>query len=415
MKRYICILFVFIFAVSVLSCQRRSSPIAATNDDSVSDQERPHSPGQGINKLTLDLFKQLPDDGQNLVFSPFSIGAALGMTYMGARENTQEEMARVLHFPYNQEDFRLAFGEYIQSIKSFTSDSISLNIANSLWAQKDYHFLDGYFASTGEAFEAPVMQVDFVRNRENVRQKINQWVWEQTREKISDLISPDALTQDTRLVLVNAIYFHGLWGRAFDSELTFEDQFLMEGDNKTIAHYMFREGKYQFFGNDSLQIIELPYAGQKLSMFILLPSEGLSPGHFEHRLDAEKLADLFSHMEEQTVRAYIPRFKAESKINLEETLMNMGLNSPFGKEADFSGMTGNKDLKIDKVIHQAVIEVEETGTEAAAATAVIVIRKTALDPIEPIIFRANRPYLFFIRENEGQGILFAGRVVDPSQ
>ncbi len=413
MQKQLILLFIVLVGIVSISCNRRAAHHGKAHDESAMEKQDKFSPEMAVNQLAMDILKQHPANGENLVFSPFSISTALAMTYLGAREETKEEMARILYFTPDHEVLRMHFKAYIQRLKSLDTDSVSLNVANSLWAQIGYHFLESYFDITGKAFDAPVKQLDFVTQREQARLKINQWVLEQTRDMIRDLIAPDVLTEDTRLVLVNAIYFHGLWAQAFDPEQTFEDVFQLNEDHQTMVNYMFREGNVRYAGNDSLQVIDIPYAGGEFSMTIILPAEDLTLADLEKKLSTETLEIVYDQMEELIVRMYIPSFEAETKINLEETLMQMGLKLPFDKRADFSGMTGKKDLKIDKVIHQARIKVEETGTEAAAATAVVVIRKTAIDPDQPVIFRANRPYLFFIRENAGQSILFSGRVMDP--
>ncbi len=366
------------------------------------------------NEFAFDLMRQIPVDNENVVISPFSISTALAMTYAGARETTMEQMAEVMHFDLDQDRFHQAYGAYLREMKTRAADHIELNIANSLWAQDDYHFLDSFFETVEANYDSKTFQVNFKEHHQQITKDINDWVYDETSEKIEDLIAPNVLTNDTRLVLVNAIYFLGAWMKEFDPDLTTEDLFYLRDREMASTDFMRRSDTLPYYEDETRQMLEIPYSGGDFSMLFMLPAEGKSLEEFERNANAASFADMIEKMDEQEVEVFVPSFEAETQIDLENILAHMGMENAFNRFADFSGMTGDLDLVLDKVIHQAVIEVAEEGTEAAAATAVVVIRKTAIDPDEPPIFRANRPFLFFVKDNTTQNILFSGRVMNPS-
>ncbi len=320
-----------------------------------------------------------------------------------------------MHFDLDQDRFHAAYGEYLGEMKARAADHIELNIANSLWAQDDYHFLDGFFETVETHYDSKTFQVNFKDHHQEITKDINDWVYEETSEKIEDLIAPNVLTDDTRLVLVNAIYFLGAWMKEFDPDLTTEDLFYLRNSEMVSTDFMRRSDTLPYFEDDRMQMLEIPYSGEDYSMLFVLPAEGNSLQEFERYVHAASFEEMIEKMDEQEVEVFVPSFEAETQIDLEDILAQMGMPNAFNRFADFSGMTGDLDLVLDKVIHQAVIEVAEEGTEAAAATAVVVIRKTAIDQDQPPVFRANRPFLFFVKDNATQNILFSGRVMNPSK
>lgn len=366
------------------------------------------------NRFAFDLLHKLPPGDENFVISPFSISAAMAMTYAGARGETSEQMAEVMHFDDENPAFHAQYGDYLREMHEMAGDSISLSIANSLWAQKDYHFLQSFFDTIESAYDSRTFQVDFMANREQIRQEVNQWVYRQTAENIDELIGRGVLTADTRLLLINAIHFFGPWSEAFEAGLTRPDDFFISSGEPVTADFMTKRDTFPYFEDAQMQVLELPYAGGEFSMLVILPSEGVSLAKLEESLDALCFFRITRQVSPTAVELFLPRFEADSRLDLEETLASMGMPEAFTGYADFSGMTGQRDLKIDKIIHQAMIEVAEKGTEAAAATAVIAIRKAAVEQDEPTVFKANRPFIFFIKDNRHQTILFAGRVADPS-
>ncbi len=409
-KKHILYASLFTLIVIFAGCSHK----AKKTDTSMQHEEQIPIP-MANNNFAFDLLKEIPYDDDNMVVSPFSISTALAMTYTGAREATLEEMATVMHFDRNQERFHKEYGEYLASLNKLAADNIQLNIANSLWAQEDYHFLDSFFEINKQHYDSETFQVNFQTNREQVRTDINDWVYDETREKIKDLIVPGVLTDDTRLVLVNAIHFFGPWLTEFDPDVTRENVFFLQDRQTVMADFMFRSEHFNYYQDEQLQALEIPYSGEDFSMLLVLPGEGVPLQDIEKEMDADAFAQIIAEMQHTEVDVFVPKYEAETKLDLEETLMAMGMQRPFNRMADFSGMTGKLDLKIDKVIHQAMIEVAEEGTEAAAATAVVVIRKTSIDPDPRTVFMANRPFMFFIKDNTHNSILFTGRVMNPAK
>lgn len=365
--------------------------------------------------FAFDLLKVLPEYRENFVVSPFSISTALAMTYAGARQETMRQMAQTLYFDLKQEEFHVNFGNYLGSLKEKAGENIQLNIANSLWAQQDYDFLPEFFNQVQTHYQSELIQVDFTADREAIRHDINQWVLEETRQKIRDLIAPGVLTHDTRMVLVNAIHFFGPWLSEFDKDLTREDEFTTGYGEKRDVPFMYRNQRLPYFEDQTMQVLEIPYTGEDFSMVIMLPKEGQQLQDIEQALHADHFLQIIEQLDlpGPEMDIWIPRWEAETKVDLEKVLSEMGMPIAFSTRADFSGMTGRQDLMIDKVIHQAMIEVAEEGTEAAAATAVVVVRKSLAEPEERILFKANRPFLFFIKDREFNSVLFMGRVNAP--
>lgn len=396
------------------ACNRKGQGLVNTNSGKTLEEVMEIPLPQRNNLFAFDLLKAIPEYKENFIISPFSISSALAMTYAGAAGETSDQMSRTLYFDPSQEQFHPEYSLYMTRLREMAGDKVQLNIANNLWAQQDYHFLPGFFELLERNYGTSLNQVDFYRgDREQIRLDINQWVFDETREKISDLILPGILTEDTRLVLVNAIHFFGPWKVEFDPMMTRQDYFTTMAGERLLTDFMFRSDKMNHFAGKNMQALELPYEGDNFSMVIILPNEGISLPELENELTAEDFLLLIAEMEEKDVDAIIPKFKAETKTDLEEVLALMGMPLAFSNKADFSGMTGEKDLKIDKVIHKAMIEVAEEGTEAAAATAVVIIRKTAIDPNQPrrIQFKADRPFLYAIKDNRFNSILFMGRQV----
>lgn len=414
MRATVLLAITLLSALVFYSCSRRAQKSMEQTPQSGVSAVLEKNLAERNNHFAFDLLHQLPLEDKNAVFSPFSISAALAMTYAGARELTAQQMVNTLYFDPDQEAFHQDYQQYLELLNKMAEEDVQLNAANSLWAQKNHHFLPEFFATLETRYKANVQQVNYAGDREAIRHQINQWVYEQTRKKIEDLIPPMVLTPDTRMVLVNAIHFYGPWLKEFDKEQTRPLPFHAISGEKISTDFMFREDTFSYYEDDELQAIALPYSGEDFSMVIMLPSIEKGLQTFEQSLTAEKFSGIINQMEQKKAEAYIPRFEATTKIKLEEVLSAMGMPGAFSNKADFSGMTGEKDLKIDQVIHQAVIEVQEEGTEAAAATAVVMIVKTAIGmDDEKIVFRADRPFLFAIKDNTYNSILFMGRVVNP--
>lgn len=369
----------------------------------------------GNNQFAFDLYSKIKTESDNLFFSPFSISSALAMTYGGAEKETKNQMSSTLHFATDREAFHSEFNKLIMSLDQI--GGVQLNVANSLWAQKGFIFLKDYLDLIKEHYKSEVNIVDFKKDSEKCRIKINQWVEDETNEKIQDLLKPGMVNSGTRLVLTNAIYFLGNWARQFEEKHTEKSTFIKaDRDNIEVPFMNEFSEDYYYLKNDFMKILELPYKKKRLSMIIMLPNSNTDMKKLENSLTIENYNKWISSLSRLDVNhVSIPKFKFTGEFSLGEILADMGMPMAFSDRADFSGMTGKLDLKIDKVIHKAFVEVNERGTEAAAATAVTMIETTAMPGEEEIItFIADHPFIFLIRDKHSNSILFIGKVMDPS-
>ncbi|MBS3056548.1 MAG: serpin family protein [Candidatus Aenigmarchaeota archaeon] len=384
-------------------------------DDTGSTQQGVQEVVNANNQFAFELFSEFQEDPKykdgNIFFSPYSISVALTMTYEGARGQTAEEMQSVFHIPRDTNLRRPNFAAIYNDINK-KDKSYKLSTGNALWAQQDYKFLGEYLSTVEKYYGGKAANVDFLREREKSRQTINTFIEEQTNNKIKDLIPEGVIDDRTRLVLTNAIYFKGTWVLQFDPKDTRDEDFTTNAKQTVKVPMMSLTGddaEFAYAGTDEIQILEMPYDGEDLSMLIILPKEN-NLGSIES-LSSEKLSEWRNMLNKQRVNIYVPKFKFETKYFMVETLSNMGMPIAFTNAADFSGMDGTKNLLFQDVIHQAFVEVNEEGTEAAAATAVVIIEITSV-PMIPT-FRADHPFIFIIQEKETGNILFLGRVADP--
>lgn len=364
----------------------------------------------GNNAFALDLYTKISDEPGNLFFSPYSVSTALAMTYGGARGETARQMADVLHFSLGQQRLHAAFAAMLSSDRAAEEESgHRLHLANALWGQKGYYFLEEFLALTKTHYGAGLREVDFAQATEQARLTINQWVEGETEHKIRELLQRGDLDAATALVLTNAIYFKGDWASRFDRRQTKEDSFWINRLEQVTVPMMHQLRRFAFAATEDLDLLEMPYQGERLSMVLLLPKKVHGLATLEKSLSRENLDRWLGQLHQQPVRVRLPRFKLGARFNLGKTLQAMGMTDAFYGKADFSGMTGRRDLWIDDVIHQAQVEVNEEGTEASAATAVV-MRKGP----RPATFTADHPFLFLIRDKQSGSILFLGRVVNPS-
>jgi serpin B len=365
------------------------------------------------NRFAFDLYARLrTGQSGNLFFSPASLSTALAMTYAGARGQTAEQMAQVLHFAQPQEKLHPAFGELPRYWGVGAKErGYRLSVANRLWGQQGYHFLPGFLAVTREQYGAELAQIDFARQTELARRRINAWVEEQTQSKIRDLISPGVFGPLTRLVLTDAIYFKGDWAEPFRKEATQVAPFQISAGQKTDVPLMYRKDDFRYWAGDGLKVLELPYGEGDLAMLVLLPEEIEGLSALEARLTTDNLARWQSGLRKQEVRVHLPRFALTSQFQLAGVLKAMGMTRAFTPgEADLSGMSSEEELFVSAVIHKAFVDVNEEGTEAAAATAIAIEARAA--PREPTVF-CDHPFVFLIRDNRTGSILFLGRLMDP--
>jgi serpin B len=376
--------------------------------------------GPANNAFAIELYEKLAaGERGNLFFSPNGIEAALTMTYAGARGETAAQMAAVLHLPPGSENIHKDFGAFISDLNGAGSEKgkergYELSVANALWGQTGFHFLPGFVSVLRSDYGAGLEEVDFEHDPEGARRAINAWAGKQTHDKITDLVGPGALRPLTALVLANAIYFKGTWSAPFEKSATRDEAFHLSANVEKQAPMMRRMGEYGYLEGGDFQALEIEYAGGRLSMIILLPRRADGLGRLEKELTASSLSDWFGKLDEKEVAVSIPKFRMTEAFELGPTLESMGMPEAFDPGgADFSGMTGRKDLSISNVIHKAFVAVDEEGTEAAAATAVNVMGMAVMQP--QTVFRADHPFLFFIQDKESGAILFMGRVMEPNQ
>jgi len=389
----------------------------------------------GNNRFALQLYQKLQTEGGNLFLSPYSISTALAMVYAGARGETREQMAQVLSLatagespsaaggsstatppagrPMTQEQVAQAFGKIIKDLNARgAGDKYELRVANALWGQRDYKFLPDFMTLVEREYGGKLQQVDFVKAAEQVRQTINTWVEKQTNGKITNLISPGVLDAMTRLVLTNAIYFKGNWVNQFEEDQTQDGPFTLTETTTVQVPMMNQQARFGYAETDTLQVLEMSYTGEGLTMVVLLPKKTDGIAELGKELTADNLVQWLGQIRQREVIVSVPKFKMTSKFSLGQVLQSMGMTDALSDKADFSGMTGNRELFLSAVIHQAYVDVNEEGTEAAAATGAV-MSVTSIGPGQTPVFRADHPFLFLIRDKKTDSILFLGRVMNP--
>jgi serine protease inhibitor len=365
------------------------------------------------NRFALELYGTLAEKDGNLFMSPYSISTALAMTYAGAKGQTAEQMAKTLHYTLPNDKLHAAFASLIKDQNDAKKRAYKLSVANALWGQKGYGFHADYLQLVKTNYSAGLQELDFTDAPEPARKTINDWVDNETQGKIKDLIPDGAIKPDTRLVLTNAIYFKASWSERFAEDATKKQDFWTNADQKAPAMMMQRKGYYSLVNADTFQLLDMPYEHHDLSMIVILPKRKVGVKEIEKTITSANLDDWLRLRKLHSVDVKLPKFKFTVQFNLKTTLTKMGMPIAFSNGADFSGMASAEKLKIDEVIHKAFVDVNEKGTEAAAATAVI-IKTTSLPPELPKAnFHADHPFVFLIRDNRSGSILFAGRVVKP--
>jgi serpin B len=371
----------------------------------------------GNSDFAIDLYQKLRTKDGNIFYSPYSISLALAMTYAGARGETEEQMADTLHYGLGQDRLHPAFNSLDMELASRgegaegkDDEGFRLNIVNAIWGQKDYEFLTDFLDTLAQNYGAGLRVLDFIGAPEESRVTINDWVSDQTEGRIEDLIPQGMINTLTRLVLTNAIYFNAAWMFQFNEDATIDGVFHLISGDEVTAPMMRQTESFGYTEGDDYQAVELPYDGGELSMVILLPDSGEFSG-FESSLDFEKLQGIIDDISYQEIALTMPKFEFESSFDLKQTLSEMGMANAFSDSADFSGMTGKRELFIAEVVHKAFVAVDEAGTEAAAATAVVM--PTSAVPEEPVPVKIDRPFIFLIRDIETGALIFVGRIVNP--
>ena len=389
------------------------------------------------NEIGLDLYRKLATGDNNLCLSPYSIENAMAMTFAGADGKTREEMARVLHLSKGDESLHASFAALQRQLQEMSEKSakavaksgelggpkepISLSVANRLFAQKGYDFRENFFALVKDRYGAPLELVDFKKNASGATSQINAWVLEQTRQRIRDLIPSDALTSDTRLVLANAIYLKAPWAKAFSVDATKPEPFHIRGSQTENVPTMHEhELACGYAKRDGFAVVSIPYIGSDLPFLVLLPDQVKGLPALEKKISSAMLAEC-AKLKGQALDLYLPKFKFEPPtLNLGSTLEALGMKTAFDRppgSANFDRMAPRRPddyLCISEVFHKTFIAVDEKGTEAAAATAVAMVRATSMqNPSQPLELRIDRPFLYAIQHGPSGTCLFIGRVTDP--
>lgn len=383
-------------------------------DDTGSTSEGINDIVDANNQFSLEFYFNLNNkEGENIFFSPYSISTAFAMIYEGARGQTADEIQSVFHFP-KEDNIRRANIAAIYNQLNKKDAKYKLNTANALWIQKDFQLLDDYENTIKNYYGGKATNLDFRGATEQSRKTINVWVEDKTNNKIKNLFPEGSLDKNSRLVLTNTIYFKGRWVKQFDKKDTSEEDFKISSDQIIKVPMMKKTGKdarFNYAETENLQILEMIYEGEELSMLIILPKEE-DVKFIEESFTIENLNSWRNQLREEDVSVFIPKFTFTTKYILNENLKEMGISSAFSEMADFSGIDGDKDLFIQTVVHQAFIDVNEEGTEAVAATGISI----GIESVPEIkIFRVDHPFIFIIQERNKGNILFLGRVINPEQ
>jgi len=402
-----------VLSLCLVAC---SSPVAA--EVVKSDKARITSPQvtpadleqliSGNSTFALELYQQLKREDDNLFYSPYSISLMLAMAYAGANGETKSQMADALDFTLPDEALHLAMNYLsLELAKRSSSDKFRLSIVNDTWGQRDYKFLDPFLDTLAQNYGAGLRVLDFINDPEAARKVINDYIYEQTQELIKDLIPEGSINTYTRLVLTNAIYFKAEWQYKFNKEETRDGTFNLLDGSHVNASMMNQRRTWGYSEGDSWQAIELPYLGGQMAMDIILPEQF---EEFESSLNAQKIDEIIGAMVQDDIQLALPKFNFGSDFSLKQALSALGMPIAFDElRADFSGITDVENLHIQDAVHKAYVAVDEEGTEAAAAGAVIV-GTTSL----PKMFTVDRPFIFLIRDVQTGTMLFIGRVMNPN-
>jgi serpin B len=407
-KKPLVALLAFLAALCLAPVTARAQPATSPEVQSVVNAN---------NQFALDLYNQLGKTEGNLFFSPYSINKTLAMVYAGARGDTEKEMAAVLHFGLGQDPQHQAFlrtRELLNQRSPFPGPDVQLYLAANLWGQRGYHFHKSFLKLVHDCYGGGFEEADFAAS-EPARQRINSWVEKQTQSKIKDLFPPGSIDLTTRLVLASAIYFKGDWANRFKNSSTRDENFWTTASTKAQVRMMSQTDNFGYFEDADCQALRMPYQGQKLAMMVFLPSKKDGLADLEKALTAKRLAASMDHFRVQKVTVGLPRFKMTHAFALKENLIALGMHRAFGAGADFSGMAREgESLYVSSVQHKAFVDVNEEGTEAAAATGVAV-GALSIAPQGPRIpvFWADHPFAFAIYDVRSGLVLFLGRVVNP--
>jgi serpin B len=405
---------VFVVTATAGADAKGGERVATTNETTPAER----AVVAGNTRFAIDLYARLRNGPGNLFFSPYSISTALAMTSAGARGETARRMAATLHLPDDPAQTSAGFGALVARVNGEGLPQPrpdTLNTANALWLQSGEAFSPAFLETVQSRFGAGLFPVDFTADTEAARKTINAWVEKQTRDKIRDLVGRGVLTRETSVVLTNAIYFKGAWQSPFKEAATRKDgTFHAPGGRDVTVPMMAQTGSFRYLDGGTFQAVEMPYHGNERAMVVLLPKQVDGLGALEASLTEENLAGWLHALVSRRVNVGMPRFTLSEGFELREVLVALGMADAFDPaRADFSGMTGRRDHSITAVVHKAFVDVNEAGTEAAAATAVVMKRAMAFMGPEPVPFHADHPFIVLIRDQATGSVLFLGRVVNP--
>jgi len=367
----------------------------------------------GMNAFTTASYKQLTGGDGNLILSPFNIATALSMALAGARGQTADEIQSVLHVHYDA-TYDAALGGVLADLaKAGNTGGNELHTANGLWVQKGFAIQPAFENTLTNNYHAPLTPLDFIANPEAARSQINRWTEEHTKEKIKNLFPAGSLDAQTRLVLTSAIYFYGKWQDPFVASRTEAAPFTLPAGATTQANFMNQTSHFGYTETPAAQILEMRYAGTGIAFDVLLPKIPTGLPDLEKSLTPENLIGWLGNLATRDVQVSLPKFRAESAFSLGKGLSTMGMPTAFTDQANFSGIDPKHGLKISEVVHKAFVDVSEQGTEAAAATGIAIRYAAARMPEPAVVFRADHPFLFLIRDTRTGVVLFIGRLMNP--
>ena len=385
-------------------------------------EEQQQALADDTSKFAAAFYQQIRQKEGNIIYSPLSISLALSMTLAGAETTTEEAMMQSLQYSLPEDQVHPAFNALLLAIEASEENkpeesegsNFQLNIANSIWGQSGYPFASDFLDVLARYYDAGMYNIDYISNPEAARELINQWIEDETEDKIQDLIPPGAINELTRLVLANAIYFNGSWRFPFNEDATYPAPFhMLNGSEATVDRMKLSGESLAYSDGDNYQAVQLPYLSQDFVMTLLVPDEGKF-NYFEDDLAAEKIKEISTNLTVELVNLEMPKFDFETSTDAKKPLAALGMAEAFQSDtADFSGITDVEDIFISDVLHKATITVDEEGTEAAAATVVIMRAVSAPETKEPISLVIDRPFLFMIQHQPTGSILFMGRVLEP--
>ena len=416
MKKIIWLLF--IVSLIIFSACAQVQPLQNTGEGVTAGYNELPTQAQivvGLNNFSFDLYRTLTAGSfPNIFYTPLSISSALAMTYAGAKGETADQMQSTLHYGPQVDLFHSQYGAMIDSLSSKKDQNFRMNIANAIWVQDQFKLRNSFVETVKKDYNSEVRSMDFVKRPEASRDTINYWVEKKTTGRIQDLIPAGMIDNMTRLILTNAVYFNAEWANKFNKELTNNDKFYCLDGKIKETEMMYQRHHHPISQTNDYTILEIPYAGYEYSMLIILPKNNDGLIELSKNLTSNDILAHDKSKKREDVLVYFPKFRMETDYELNKSLSAMGMPLAFSGDADFSNMTGGKDLMISSVIHKAFIDVDEDKTEAAAATAVTMkLTSMAPSPKAPLEFRADHPFMFIIRSNNDKAIFFMGQLTNP--